>query len=363
LPNGTPLIVNLDLDAVREVVEAWRSALFVLGALNSSLSGQLNDNSVVRPQLEKLRLLGQQTSTTVLGIGHFRKATAGVDPVDAIGGAWAYTQVVRHALGCAAEDEDNYVLSVIKSNVVSVSGVPSLSYGTISTTVMAVDGGETAVGRIVWQGHSTASVVDLLERSAHDDGDERADAAAWRTDYLGERGGEAPVLELLNEGHQAGFSKDTLKRAKTRAKVRSERVDFGGGGCGGSARQGTKGAKEAVRVASLPSCALRSTTTPIRRRSKLEIRTPKGRPDQTALTHRAAHAPSTEALPCRRRRASCAVTGAAARLAGAPCAKPVPTWSAWRLARHHEALRGLCRLRGSQISKARLGTSQPVVRR
>lgn len=139
-------------------------AFSLLDALNSSLSGQLNDNSVVRPQLEKLRLLAQQTGTTVLGIGHFRKATAGVDPIDAIGGAGAYTQVVRHALRCAAEDEDNYFLSVIKSNVVSVSSVPSLSYRTISATVMADDGGETAVGRIVWQGHSTASVVDLLLR-------------------------------------------------------------------------------------------------------------------------------------------------------------------------------------------------------
>ncbi|WP_447006651.1 AAA family ATPase [Saccharothrix isguenensis] len=62
-------------------------------------TGQLNHNSIVRSQLEKLRLLAQQTGTTILGIGHFRKATAGVDPVDAIGGAGAYRQVVRHALG------------------------------------------------------------------------------------------------------------------------------------------------------------------------------------------------------------------------------------------------------------------------
>lgn len=62
-------------------------------------TGQLNDNSIVRSQLEKLRLRAQQTGTTILGIGHFRKATADVDPVDAIGGAGAYRQVVRHALG------------------------------------------------------------------------------------------------------------------------------------------------------------------------------------------------------------------------------------------------------------------------
>ena len=37
------------------------------------------------------------------------------------------------------------------------------------------------------------------------------------------------MLELLDEGHQAGFSKDALKRAKARAKVRSEKAEFGGG--------------------------------------------------------------------------------------------------------------------------------------
>ncbi|MFD0202626.1 MULTISPECIES: hypothetical protein [Saccharothrix] len=167
-------------------------------------TGQLNGNSIVRPQLEKLRLLAQQTGTTMLGIGNFRKATAGV----------------------------------IKSNAVSVSGVSSLSCRTDFATVMADDGGETAVGRIVWQGHSATSVVDLLQRSAYDDGDELADAAAWLTDYLMERGGEAPVLDLLAEGHRAGFSKDTLKRAGPEPKSAPRRPTSMAVGCGGSIRRG-----------------------------------------------------------------------------------------------------------------------------
>lgn len=102
--DGTPLIVNLDLDAAREAIAVWQPVLLVLDALNSSLSGQLNDNSVVRPQLEKLKLLAHHTGAAILGVGHFRKATAGVDPVDAIGGAGAYTQVVRHVLACGADE-------------------------------------------------------------------------------------------------------------------------------------------------------------------------------------------------------------------------------------------------------------------
>lgn len=226
--DGTPLIVNLDLDAAREAIAAWQPVLLVLDALNSSLSGQLNDNSVVRPQLEKLKLLAHHTGAAILGVGHFRKATAGVDPVDAIGGAGAYTQVVRHVLACGA-DEDNFVLSVIKSNIVSVPTIPSLAYGTEAVSVSADDGGEATVGRIHWLGESATSVADLLQHPAHDDGDDRADAVAWLSEYLVDCGGEAAVADVLSNGDQAGFSKDTLKRAKSKAKVRSQKASFGGG--------------------------------------------------------------------------------------------------------------------------------------
>jgi hypothetical protein len=112
--------------------------------------------------------------------------------------------------------------------VVSVPSVPSLSYRTISAPVTADDGGETrSFGS---SGRGTRRPQSLTPSGApNDDEGERADAAAWLIDYLTERGGEAPVLELLAEGHRAGFSEDALKRAKAGAKVRSGKADFGGG--------------------------------------------------------------------------------------------------------------------------------------
>ncbi|SDY84842.1 AAA domain-containing protein [Modestobacter sp. DSM 44400] len=137
--DGSPLLVDADLDQIRAAITELRPALVVLDALNSSLDGQQNDNSNIRPQLEKLKALAHQTNTAVLGVGHFRKSTNGSEPLDSIGGAGAYGQVIRQALGCARdEDEGTCTLSVIKTNGQGLD-VASLAYRI-----------EEALGRVSW---------------------------------------------------------------------------------------------------------------------------------------------------------------------------------------------------------------------
>ncbi|MFC4086559.1 AAA family ATPase [Amycolatopsis samaneae] len=217
--DGSPLLINVDLDAVRAEIEKWNPALFVLDALNSSLVGQLNDNSSVRPQLERLKALAHATSTTVLGVGHFKKATFGVDPVDAIGGAGAYSQVVRQALACAAdEEEETMVLSLIKSNVRSVAGTPSLAFSAEEVQVKSDDGGTTKVGRLTWLGETSTSVRELLQRVPQGENKDRDKPLQWLQAYLDEHGGGAPSTEIKADGEAAGFSWDVLKRAKKRTK-------------------------------------------------------------------------------------------------------------------------------------------------
>src|SRR3954452_3477091 len=81
--DGSPMLVGADLDELRLAIVELRPALVVLDALNSSLEGQQNDNSNIRPQLEKLKALAHQTNAAILGIGHFRKSTSGSEPLDA----------------------------------------------------------------------------------------------------------------------------------------------------------------------------------------------------------------------------------------------------------------------------------------
>jgi hypothetical protein len=226
--DGSPLLVDADLDQLRAAILELRPALVVLDALNSSLDGQQNDNSNIRPQLEKLKALGHQTNTAVLGIGHFRKSTNGSEPLDSIGGAGAYGQVIRQALGCARdEDEGTCTLSVIKTNGQSLD-VPSLAYRIGEATVPSDDGGTASVGRVAWLGESDTTVRDLLQRSPQVDEDrtERDEAVEWLLGYLTAHGGEAPSKDIFKAAQAERIAERTLKRARARAGVDYERTGF-----------------------------------------------------------------------------------------------------------------------------------------
>ncbi len=223
--DGSPLLVDADLDQLRAAIAEQRPALVVLDALNSSLDGQQNDNSNIRPQLEKLKALAHQTSTAILGIGHFRKSTSGSEPLDSIGGAGAYGQVIRQAIGCARdEDEGTCTLSIIKTNGQTLD-VVSLAYRIEEALVPSDDGGTASVGRVTWLGESETTVRDLLQRSpqADEDRSERHEVADWLLSYLASQGGTATSKDVFKAGGAEGYSKDQLKRAKGK-RVRSAKV-------------------------------------------------------------------------------------------------------------------------------------------
>lgn len=262
--DGSPLLINVDLDAVRAEIERWDPALLVLDALNSSLVGQLNDNSAIRPQLERLKSLAHATSTSVLGVGHFKKSTFGIDPVDAIGGAGAYGQVVRQALACAAdEDAGTVTLSLIKSNVRSVADTPSLAFRTEEVRVESDDGSTARVGGLVWLGETSTSVRELLQRAPQGGDDDRNEAVRWLLAHLADHDGEVPATDVFANGARAGFSRDTLKRAKSKANIRSGKAEFSGGWVWSQAPTEREGSTEAGEGSSADDCrSLRSLSAP-----------------------------------------------------------------------------------------------------
>jgi hypothetical protein len=228
---GSPLLVGADLDQLRAAIAELRPALVVLDALNSSLEGQQNDNSNIRPQLEKLKALAHQTNAAILGIGHFRKSTNGSEPLDSIGGAGAYGQVIRQALGCARDEDDGTcTLSVIKTNGQSLD-VASLAYRIDEAQVPADNGGTASVGSVTWLGESDTSVRDLLQRSPQGDEDrsERNELDSWLTDYLNQCGGAAPAQDVIKAARLVGFSENAVKKARGRIKAKTVRSGFGKG--------------------------------------------------------------------------------------------------------------------------------------
>lgn len=239
-------------------------ALVVLDPLMSVIGDRIDTHREreVRSALDPLAKLADRTGAVLLGIAHFNKGS-GTDAASLITGSGAFKNVPRSVFGFARDDADENggrVMSQVK-NSLGRDDLPSLTY-TIESAEITTRKGIATTGRFTFTGESDRSVMDVLRdsRSGGDDGDERAEAAAWLVDYLTERGGAAPAVDVLKSGQAAGFARDQLKRAKGR-RVKSEKSSFGGGWQWsltdstetGTRQERTKGAKSAGDGTPLPS--------------------------------------------------------------------------------------------------------------
>ena len=166
----------------------------------------------------------------MLVIVHLNKGLS-VEPLRRVGGSIGIMGAARSALLLARDpgDETRRVLAHFKCNVGSES--PSLLYALEPTLLPASDGlPSVETVRLVELGESELGHSDLLaptadeeERSALDEATEflRAELAA----------GPRPAKAMKREAKDAGIKTETLKRAKKRLGVKSERE-------GGVAAQG-----------------------------------------------------------------------------------------------------------------------------
>lgn len=219
------LSLAVDLDSLREEIEATGARLIVLDALLSTFGGaKLTEQGVVRRHLEPLARLAQELNIAVVGVAHFRKASDS-NPLHMLSGSAEFGQVVRSAIGFAPDQEaedGSCVLSLIKTNL-APSGLPSLRYR-IEPCTVDTDEGPTDVGRFVLLGETDQGVEDLLNRehTTAEDRSERDECAEWLLSFLESQkpGWEAPRAEVMKAARKEGFSVATLNRAKVRAKVR-----------------------------------------------------------------------------------------------------------------------------------------------
>jgi hypothetical protein len=225
----TVISLALDLDELREEVKGTGARLIVFDALLSTMSGQdLMKQGVVRGYLEPVSRLAQDLNIAVVGVAHFRKA-GGTDPLHMISGSAEFGQVVRSAIGFAADrdaDDGSCVLSLIKSNI-APQGTSSLQYR-IDPAVVETPEGPTDVGRFVPLGETEQNVRDLIDQSptTSDERNEVTEAAEWLTDYLVDNGGSASRKDIFKAARGAGYSEATLKRAKDKADVSHESSGF-----------------------------------------------------------------------------------------------------------------------------------------
>ncbi|GAA2791470.1 AAA family ATPase [Saccharopolyspora taberi] len=228
----TTVSLVVDLDELREEIAETGARLVVLDALLSTMtSSELTKQGVVRRGLEPLARLAQELNIAVVGVVHFRKA-GDANPLHMISGSAEFGQVVRSAIGFAADreaEDGSCVLSLIKTNI-APSGLPSIRYR-VEPAVVDTPEGPTDVGRFVILGETDQNVGDLLNQDTGsvEERSERNEAAEWLVSYLADNGGSAKAADVFKAAKADGIAEATLKRARKRAGVTSERQGFGQG--------------------------------------------------------------------------------------------------------------------------------------
>lgn len=243
----TTLSLPHDLAELETVITRYDVGLVVLDPLMSTIGGAIDTHREreVRKALDPLARLADRTGAVILGIAHFNKG-AGTDASSLITGSGAFKNVPRAIFGFACDPEDGTRVMTQTKNSLGRSDLPSLEYRIISAKVETADG-TAEVGRFVFDGETERSVAQILgDRIDAEERSERDEAAAWLADFI-ERQGEVPANDVFKAGAAAGFSKDTLKRAKGRAGIESRKSSFGAGWVWAKARDegSTKGAKGA----------------------------------------------------------------------------------------------------------------------
>ncbi len=237
--------------------------------------GEVNSHrdSDVRGALASLAAAAEEAGVAVVLIRHLNKGT-GATALYRGGGSIGFAGLARvvWVAGTDPTQPDARALAIVKNNYAPFP--PSLGYEMESA-------GPFDIGRVRWTGEVTLSANDLVRPLGPPAATTPAqDAAeAWLEDALA--GGARPARELIPEAEAAGIAERTLKRAKSRLGVETDKrggMDGGwywtldapkgakaptvgplpepsGDGATGNAPDDTVWPKEATSLASLPAVA------------------------------------------------------------------------------------------------------------
>lgn len=232
--------------------------LLVIDPIVSAVAGDSHKNAEVRRGLQPLVDLAQRHRCALLGVTHFTKGTAGREPVERITGSLAFGALARVVLVTskseAADDKPaTRFLARAKSNI-----GPDGSGFTYDLQQRELPGHPGIMASsVMWGAALEGSARELLaEAENREDNDPANDASSFLRDLLAD--GSMPAREVFKEAGNAGFSKDSMHRAKRKIGVVAVKQSMSGGWTWrlsrgeGSAEDGEGGAQN-CSPSSLPS--------------------------------------------------------------------------------------------------------------
>lgn len=177
-------------------------------------------NTEVRRALQPLVNLGARLDCAVVGISHFSKGTAGRDPTERVTGSVAFGALARVVMVTAKSEEHGRLLARSKSNIGPDGGGFAYELGLVSENGIEAS-------KVGWGNALEGSARELLSNTESVIEDSASDAASFLSGLLAT--GSLPAKDVYREAEGAGFSRDQMKRAKSRIGVRTHKAGMAGG--------------------------------------------------------------------------------------------------------------------------------------
>lgn len=218
-----------DIGALEEGIARVGAALVVVDPLMAFLGGATDTHKDhdVRRALTPLKSLAERTGVSVLIVRHLNKGGGGSgNPLYRGGGSIAIVGAARSGLLIASDPNDaegkRRVLAPLKNNLAEMPR--SVSFEVVNSA--------SGAARVEWHGESELGAADLVKAPLDEEEKSALDEA---TDFLrdalsGEGGRDVPMAAKVvqRDAKGAGIADATLRRAKLRLKVKSEKERIDG---------------------------------------------------------------------------------------------------------------------------------------
>jgi len=218
----------------RAITEIGGIDMLIVDPIVSAVNGDSHKNAEVRRGLQPLVDLGIKMQAAILGISHFSKGTSGRDPVERVTGSIAFGALARLVFAAAKmpdndQDGGSRLFCRSKSNIGPDTG--GFRYDLKQVELPNYPG--VFASCLLWGKAEEGSARELLNRAEAMPEGEDQDGPPPQDEWLLAFLSSGPKLnaEVIEEGAEAGFSKDQLRRARERLGVRSEKNGYQGKWC------------------------------------------------------------------------------------------------------------------------------------
>ena len=215
---------NLEKDVVNleRVIKRWRPRLLIIDPISAYMGkADGNSNNEIRSLLEPFVKLTAEYGVAVITLTHLNKSNNTNSPINRILGSIGLPALARAGFAVVKDrdDEAKRLFLPIKNNI----GEDRMGWSYRIKKVILPDGIETS--KIVWDSEPVS--IKAVEAMNPEAGDERSaieEAMEFLEVILDGKDLLIRAKEVIAEATASGISERTLKRAKKRLRVKSQKI-------------------------------------------------------------------------------------------------------------------------------------------